>query len=293
MDATTRTVNVGYGDLSEQGGSLPLQVSCSMPSGADFPLGKTVVTCTATDGSGRTGSCSFTVTVTPVPTLAATTFLAFGDSLTAGENGLPLTQGIGPQFIDLPNSYPTYLKSDLSAAYPLGTFTVTNAGQSGELATEGVARLALLLPGEHWDALLLLEGINDLDVGVAAIPGMVDALRTDIRNARAAGVQYIFVSTLLPQKDGRRGRAALVSSVIVPANQQIAPMVTGEGAFLVDGFAAFSGHEGTYLGSDGLHPSPAGNEALANAFLAAIQAKIPTTVETGQSRLGLPAVPVR
>ncbi|HEY7543548.1 MAG TPA: SBBP repeat-containing protein, partial [Blastocatellia bacterium] len=38
--------------------------SCSPPSGAVFPVGATTVTCTATDSSGGTASCSFTVTVT-------------------------------------------------------------------------------------------------------------------------------------------------------------------------------------------------------------------------------------
>lgn len=35
------------------------------PSGSAFPLGVTVVTCTATDSSGNTNTCSFTVTVNP------------------------------------------------------------------------------------------------------------------------------------------------------------------------------------------------------------------------------------
>jgi hypothetical protein len=39
--------------------------ACSPPSGSVFPLGTTTVTCTATDASGNTASCSFTVTVVP------------------------------------------------------------------------------------------------------------------------------------------------------------------------------------------------------------------------------------
>jgi hypothetical protein len=34
---------------------------CTPPSGSSFPLGVTTVSCTATDGSGNTSSCSFTV----------------------------------------------------------------------------------------------------------------------------------------------------------------------------------------------------------------------------------------
>jgi hypothetical protein len=37
--------------------------SCTPPSGSIFPVGTTVVTCTATDAAGNTATCSFTVTV--------------------------------------------------------------------------------------------------------------------------------------------------------------------------------------------------------------------------------------
>lgn len=38
-------------------------VTCAPPSGSPFPVGSTVVTCTATDGSGNTASCSFKVEI--------------------------------------------------------------------------------------------------------------------------------------------------------------------------------------------------------------------------------------
>ena len=38
-------------------------VVCNPPSGSCFPVGVTTVTCTATDGSGNTATCSFTVSV--------------------------------------------------------------------------------------------------------------------------------------------------------------------------------------------------------------------------------------
>jgi hypothetical protein len=47
-------------------------VVCNPPSGATFPVGVTTVNCTATDGSGNTAICSFTVTIvdTQAPTIA-------------------------------------------------------------------------------------------------------------------------------------------------------------------------------------------------------------------------------
>jgi hypothetical protein len=41
----------------------PVTVNCTPPSGSFFPVGTTVVTCTATDACGNTSSCSFTVTI--------------------------------------------------------------------------------------------------------------------------------------------------------------------------------------------------------------------------------------
>jgi hypothetical protein len=41
----------------------PNPVTCTPPSGTCFPLGMTTVTCTATDSSGNTASCSFKVSV--------------------------------------------------------------------------------------------------------------------------------------------------------------------------------------------------------------------------------------
>lgn len=41
--------------------------NCMPPSGSNFPVGMTVVTCTATDTAANTANCMFTVTVTLVP----------------------------------------------------------------------------------------------------------------------------------------------------------------------------------------------------------------------------------
>jgi HYR domain-containing protein len=48
-------------------------IVCSPPSGASFPVGTTPVTCTATDTSGNSSSCSFTVTVKDMQSPVVTT----------------------------------------------------------------------------------------------------------------------------------------------------------------------------------------------------------------------------
>ena len=58
-----------------------------------FPVGPTRVTCTATDAAAATATCGFDVNVQRVPQLTRTKFLAFGDSVTAGEVTAPALGG--------------------------------------------------------------------------------------------------------------------------------------------------------------------------------------------------------
>jgi large repetitive protein len=53
-------VNYAEPDVSD---NCPVTTSCSPLSGSFFPVGTTPVTCTATDASGNTATCTFTVTV--------------------------------------------------------------------------------------------------------------------------------------------------------------------------------------------------------------------------------------
>jgi hypothetical protein len=46
--------------------SANVAMSFSPPSGSTFPQGSSLVVCTATDSSGNSNSCSFTVTVAPI-----------------------------------------------------------------------------------------------------------------------------------------------------------------------------------------------------------------------------------
>jgi hypothetical protein len=48
---------------SATGGCAPVAVNCNPPSGSTFPIGTTVVTCTASDACGQVVNCEFTVTV--------------------------------------------------------------------------------------------------------------------------------------------------------------------------------------------------------------------------------------
>jgi hypothetical protein len=84
-------IPVQYGTATATGGAPPVLIACTPPSGALFPVGTTAVLCTAVDNRQRTNACTFNVVVRPpAVTLGLTRFLAFGDSITWGEDGDPL-----------------------------------------------------------------------------------------------------------------------------------------------------------------------------------------------------------
>ena len=292
------------------GGTAPVSVTCAPVSGSSFSLGSTTVNCSAADALGRTAVCTTTVTVQP-HTIGTSTIVAFGDSITAGENGLDGTPvfsapvdcpsiasvagaasplgGVGatPQFIDLANSYPTLLQNQLTSRFPSQSITVINRGWPGETAATGVARLTCVLGVNHPDTLLLLEGINDLagNFTTSAMNQVVSDLRMDIHNAHASGVSFVFVGTLLPlgtcsMSTCRGSKNDNVS--IDAANNLIKTMIASEvnnGASLVDVNAAYTAIDSpnftTLIDTDGLHPTPAGNAVTAQAFLSALLAKVP------------------
>jgi lysophospholipase L1-like esterase len=219
------------------------------------------------------GACDRAHLPRPSPPFSLTV-LAFGDSITEGQNGDPPPGLCGQlQCIDLPNAYPTLLAGRLEEAYPTSPITVVNAGRGGEPAIGvGEARLPMELAAHQPDALLLLMGTNDL--GPATPAEIASALRRMIITARNAGVTHILVSTLLPQRPGGTPPRGGSFEKVAPANEAIRPMVAAQGAILVDAYAAFAGNEALYLANDGLHVTPLGNHVLANLFFNGLQAAL-------------------
>lgn len=95
--------------------------TCAPGSGASFSLGTTPVTCSATDGSGNTASCGFTVTVrdTTPPTIAC-----------PAPQVLECTQGgavatYSPQATDTCGAASTACSRPSGSSFPAGTTNVT------------------------------------------------------------------------------------------------------------------------------------------------------------------------
>ena len=154
---------------------------------ASFPIGSTEVTCTATDSLSRTGTCSFAVNISKLPTLSRTRFLAFGDSITAGEVTVPvgsLTSGAGRitrQIVVPSASYPTVLLNTLRGRYAAqaSSIEVFNYGLGGEKVATARNRFFSALSATRPEVVLLNEGANDIPLGEdGAASGAANEIRS-------------------------------------------------------------------------------------------------------------------
>jgi len=117
---------------------------------------------------------------------------------------------------------------------------------------------------------LLLEGSNDLAaLGVRGVSTALAGLQTMARTARAAGVT-VFIASLPPSKPG--GANSIPMALIQALNDQIRLGAPAEGAIFVDVYAALAPEANTLIGVDGLHPTEAGYQRMAETFFAAIRA---------------------
>jgi len=257
------------------GGSAPVSLACTPKSGTLFPVGSTIVSCTATDAQQRTDVCTFTVTVTPPPRLLATRFLAYGDSMTEGKIS---SASISP-YTPMPAAYTSVLTTLLNAQYPAqaATFSVINSGLGGETVASALSsnRFSSALQSVAPDALLLLEGANDLIAGTAPA-AVVTGLQSMVRQAREEGVR-VFLATLPPERAPAGGVA-----MVVPTNDLIRSMAISEGATLVDLYGAFGSSPDPYIGVDGLHPTAAGYDKMAQTFFGAIKTRLEVPQELGR-----------
>jgi len=94
-----------------------------LPSGSSFPLGTTTNTFVATDGSGNTATCSFTVTVLDVPVITCPANLTNVPT----DNNQCYASGVvlgSPTVIDNCGSTITSVTNNALSQYPVGTTTV-------------------------------------------------------------------------------------------------------------------------------------------------------------------------
>lgn len=276
QSASGTPVSIQVPPPTTAGGVLPVTVSCA-PVGTPFPIGTTRVTCNASDARGVAASCAFNVNVAPPP-LARTNFLAFGDSMTAGEITVPATVTLltgpfaaGKQIVVPTESYPTELLTLLRTRFTTqaAQFVMTNAGLPREPAELGARRFPQVLAASSAQVVLLLQGAVELSaLGTRGINPAALALQSMVRAARARGAT-VFLASLPPPRPG--GVNALPLAQVVALNDQIRLGAPVEGAVFVDLYAALATNINLYIGTDGLHPTEAGYQRMADTFFASIR----------------------
>ncbi len=207
----------------------------------------------------------------PPPTLGITRILAFGDSMTEGTTSptfTPFTLTAGR-----PESYPFKLQALLAGRYSAQMVEVFNGGKAGETTDQANARFSGVVSEAKPQAILLMEGANDLNnpvfsLDVTSITGRMEDM---VRNATGRGIQ-VFLATIPPQRAG--GRTAAAPGLVDKYNGQLRVMAGKKGATLIDVNALLPL---SLIGQDGLHPTEAGYQRLAEIWRDAIKAKYETS----------------
>jgi lysophospholipase L1-like esterase len=267
---------VSYDVPTGSKGAPPLTVVCTPASGSEFKSGTTTVTCEVTDSRQHKSSCNFSVVVTPIPLLQKTTFMSFGDSITEGKTTL-IGRGaiiVPPGTFNTSSSYVEQLYPKMVARYQDQTITLIAQGKGNEEAGEGKIRLPNSLASFNPDALLLLEGVNDLLHTTdptklpAAVDSAINGLRTMCVIARGRGIK-VYVATLTPLDPAKGPKDQ--APYVITLNNLIRAMAPQEGATLIDLYAAVPL---SLVGSDGIHLKAEGYVVMADEWLKAIQATL-------------------
>jgi lysophospholipase L1-like esterase len=268
-------IPISYPTPEAREGQTPVNVACEPASGSMFPIGQTAVRCTATDALNRQATCQFAVNITRAPQLQRVRFLAFGDSITAGEVTFPGSTGFGPtsgkQVVVPSAAYPAVLQRLLQTRYSFqaDTIVVSNQGLSGEKAAEARNRFFSAMSAVRPDVVLLLHGHNDIPSGAdGAASTAANEVRIMAAEARLRGALVFVATNVPPRPDGNRTTPAFLALDYANRMRDVAAR---EGAVLVDLYALLMPDVHRYIGVDGLHPNEAGYARIAELFFNAIR----------------------
>jgi lysophospholipase L1-like esterase len=206
--------------------------------------------------------------------LSRTQFLAFGDSLTAGEVTAPIGLAPGPiaKLVVVPGaSYPEQLRLQLAERYvsQASAITVSNAGLGGENLFRAVARFEDALTEQRPEVALIMHGVNNIGGDPPEILAFL--MREMVRTAKSRGVR-VFIGSMLPTIAGRlRSREA---SLLEDYNAKLRQLSIEEGVVFVDLYTTLLPEAANVIGVDGLHPTEAGYRRIAEVFFAAVRREL-------------------
>lgn len=178
------------------------------------------------------------------PLVPAATIVCLGDSLTAGQG------------VDEDQAFPAVMQR-LAAADKL-TWTVVNAGVSGDTSAGGLRRVAWLVKGKP-DWVFIALGAND---GLRGQPATAtrDNLVAMIERFRAAGVKVALAGMRLPTNYGEDYRTAFAAVFPQVAKEHAVPLLP----FLLEGVGGVP----RLNQADGIHPTVEGQAAIARSVYA-------------------------
>lgn len=217
-------------------------------------------------------------TPTRPPTLAVSTILSFGDSMTEGVDQPPLPFEIMgwtlPTNAGRTQGYPFKLQSAIDQRYTAQPISVYNGGWAGRRAAEDRERFNQALSEGRPQLVLLMEGANDLNAPLAPGEGInarvttvVNALEDMVRDGTGRGFP-VMIATLPPQRPG--GSRAGGVDFLPRFNEQLKVMAGKKGAQVLDVHAQLPL---SLIGKDGLHPTEAGYQKIAEIWFEAIKAR--------------------
>lgn len=212
------------------------------------------------------------ITLAPPGAVGLTRYVAFGDSITWGAYS-----AWDPRFLFAAanGGYPERLQAALNTYHAPQTFTVINEGLPGELAINALSRFRAMLTNRRPQAVLLLQGINDLNTGFS-VSHTVEGLARMVDAATTLGVPVLIATMYqtyaVTDPDGHFRQNGAFD---VPAlNAEIRRLAAGRlNVHLVDLEPLMRNR--ALVGADGIHLQDAGFEVMASAFLAAIEAAFP------------------
>ncbi|MFL6259765.1 MAG: GDSL-type esterase/lipase family protein [Thermoanaerobaculia bacterium] len=204
-----------------------------------------------------------------IPALAsaqtAKTFVAFGDSITAGVGDDPARTSPG---------YPPRLQALLQSAGV--SATVTNSGNPGEKTPDGLTRLnTIVLPQtKSGDILILMEGTNDINKAIS-IETTINDLETMAFNAETRGLSVIHATVIPRPPDAKNDPDNVLTDQL---NGRIRNLAGFRGRKEADPNEVFRNVPNLFSGfysndpDDHVgHPNAAGYDILARVFYNVIQ----------------------
>ena len=180
-------------------GSCPLTVTCTPPSGFPFPVGPTIVTCTAKDCTGQMATCKFTVTVIPDTTPPAINCACLADQ---ANELLTITNCLGfvPDLCQFTNCFSDNCCLQSCSQSPVagtpvgpGTYpiTVTIKDCAGNSSAPCVVKFVVAPPPGGCDT-NCLDVLNEHLVCVTNVPGKLN-YSFDLQNNSGVPVKYLFL----------------------------------------------------------------------------------------------------